>query len=355
MANYHRIYDRIWSHPSFRQWSEDARMAALYLLSCPHRNTEGLFRLPTQFAAYDLGWTAERTDDALADLEADGFIERDTTADLVWIVNALRWNEPKGPKRVQGAVNALADLPDSPLRLRFLDTALEVCPDLARALSIQLRWGIEGVSEPGPRSDGPVNPQEGGSSVDSLTQIRVSPGQGTAGYPIEGVSEGYRNPIDYSPSSSPSSSSSPTTTTSDSNSDPPQPGGGGGINPATLGDELVLRLGYVSETAGPDLIGYVERALARGWPPTDLTDLATEIAAMDPADIETTPLRVLLGGLRRRANNDPGPRPSGMPAPPPVDERRPPVPEFEPDSAEMNLEAAAPGLAAARANLGTGP
>ncbi len=92
-------------------------------------------------------------------------------------------------------------------------------------------------------------------------------------------------------------------------------GGGGGSgspsagepNAAELADELVLRLGYVGDaaSAGPDLIGYVDRALGRGWPSGDLLDFATEVGAMPPDEIDTTPRKVLLGGIRKRANSDP--------------------------------------------------
>ena len=91
-ARYHVVFTRVWSNPEFRARSADARDAWMYLLTCPHRNTEGLFRLPIPAAAYDLQWSPERTATALAELEAAGFIAMDPATDVVWLINAIAAN-----------------------------------------------------------------------------------------------------------------------------------------------------------------------------------------------------------------------------------------------------------------------
>lgn len=285
LMRYQKVHSKLWTDPQFRAWSRDARDAALYLLTCPHRNTEGLFRLPIPLAAYDLGWTVEATTAALDDLIDAGFIAVDTDTDLVWIPDALRWDPPVNANQVKGAVRVLAELPQSHLLEAYLAHASEVAPDLAEALVEALDWPTRSPFE-APSDD------------------------------IESPSEAHPNPHSHSPSHSPSPSPSRPATAKGDTQDRsgPDPGGGGTGTPtaeeptaADVADELLLRLGYVGDaaSAGPDLIGYVDRALGRGWPPDDLLDAATEIGAMDPAEIDKTPRHVLLGAIRRRANKDP--------------------------------------------------
>lgn len=77
-------------------------------------------------------------------------------------------------------------------------------------------------------------------------------------------------------------------------------------------DSLIARLGYADPPpAGPDIRGYVARAMGRGWTFDQLSDLATEAGAReDVAD----PLGWLRGALKNRANQDP-PAPAAGPAP----------------------------------------
>jgi len=274
------VYSRVWSNPEFRARSADGRDAWLYLLTCPHRNTEGMFRLPVPVAAYDLQWDPERTSTAFAELESAGFIAIDPATDVVWLVNAITWNAPKGPKQVKGAVNALADVPSSPaLQARYLDKCRSACPELAEAIDTHLKWDR---------------------------------------YPIDTPSEGLGYPSDssYSFSSSFSASTPP--------SPPPvdtvEPGAAEGrrwvaedAEVVALGDRLVA-LDYADpEPAKIDERRYIARALNRGWTIDQLEDLAAEAMSRDHVG---EPRDYLRGGLKKRANSDPdgAPQPEAPPA-----------------------------------------
>ncbi len=70
-----------------------------------------------------------------------------------------------------------------------------------------------------------------------------------------------------------------------------------------MADSLIAQLGYADPPpAGPDIRGYVARALARGWPVAHLNDLAIE--AYSREDV-TDALGWLRGALKNRANQDP--------------------------------------------------
>jgi hypothetical protein len=69
-------------------WDDDARLGALYILTSPHRRTEGIFRMPLTYAATDLGWALKRLEKVIRRLEQDVFIAYDRDAHVCLILNA---------------------------------------------------------------------------------------------------------------------------------------------------------------------------------------------------------------------------------------------------------------------------
>ena len=61
-----------WTDARVRQWDDPTRMLALYLLTCPHRNLEGLFRLPLSYVTADLDWPMAKLREAMRQLERVG-------------------------------------------------------------------------------------------------------------------------------------------------------------------------------------------------------------------------------------------------------------------------------------------
>lgn len=130
---YYRVSPKFWADTE--EWSDDARLLALYLLTCPHRTTEGLFRLTTRYMAFDLGWAEERLAEPLAQLLAEGFIERDEERSLVLIVNAMKYQAPQNPNQVKHALRKLEEIPrSSPLTSTFKRLAQQFCERLAERL-----------------------------------------------------------------------------------------------------------------------------------------------------------------------------------------------------------------------------
>lgn len=320
MATWNRVYAQIWSNPEFRSWTEDGRHAALYVLTCDQRSTEGLFRLPLVFAAYELQWPQGRVDDAFAELESSGFVVLDRDVDLVWIVNALRWEQPKGDKRLKGAVAALLKTPKSSIRADYLENARIECPELADALD----------------SAGFIPHRRG----------------------IEGVSKGYR-PHSHSQSQPHSQSHTPTTPSVTPKGDDPKNGGGGSSYPHPPGPmeipeavwhSTMDRLGYVDlRDPGAGHLRTIELALDNGHQPDALVALADDAQADEVGD----PLRWVIGAWRRLGQRDHRQPPRSVePAVTQSENSRPPsVPDFEPDDAPIDFDAAPKGLAAARGAL----
>lgn len=139
MPRYYRVSPRFWTDHA---WSDDARLLALYLLTCPHRTTEGLYRLPLAYARDDLGWSPqplgkglpERLRQALAELLASDFCSYDDTAQVVLIHKALKHQAPENHNQVTSALRMLEDLPPTPLTSTFKRLAERFCKRLAERL-----------------------------------------------------------------------------------------------------------------------------------------------------------------------------------------------------------------------------
>lgn len=128
---YHRVWSSIWTEP----WSEDARTLALYLLTCEHRVTEGLFRLPMPYAGADLQWDSSRLRAAWTELCDDGFLEHDERAQVVFLPGALERQQPQAVNNVKAAVKAVEGLPKTRLLQRLYAVAQHHCEQLAEHLA----------------------------------------------------------------------------------------------------------------------------------------------------------------------------------------------------------------------------
>lgn len=132
MAGYHRVYVEFWDDT--RQWGERLQRIALYLLTCKHRSTEGLYHLPKGYASEDLGLSLTAVSKAFTDLQRRGFIEYDEEAKVVLLVKALARQRPTTDKQIVGAVAVLARLPKTPLRARLHEVARVHAPELAERM-----------------------------------------------------------------------------------------------------------------------------------------------------------------------------------------------------------------------------
>jgi hypothetical protein len=140
---YNAVSSSFWDDEKVRAWTEDARHLALYLLTCPHRASEGFYRLSVASATDDLQWTRERWDAALQELVKTDFADYDEGARLVLIHKSLKHGNPiHGPKTIKGALNAL-DRAKGSRRLfdKFLAAAEKYEPAFARA--IRHEYGLD--------------------------------------------------------------------------------------------------------------------------------------------------------------------------------------------------------------------
>lgn len=110
MRDYGRIACAFWQDKKVRGLPEDGRTMLLYLLTCPHANLIGCFRLPDAYAADDLQWEPSRVRTALAILASYGMVVRDDDNWLV-IQNYVKWNRFENGNVARAAEKAFDQVP----------------------------------------------------------------------------------------------------------------------------------------------------------------------------------------------------------------------------------------------------
>ena len=134
MARYYPVSPLFWMDEDVTQLDDRGKLLSLYLLTCEHRNLEGLFRLPITYMAEDLGWENRTITAQVKKLQAVGFIGYDTRARVVFLPRALKYHQPKTKPQIQGAINDLQAVPETELWPDFLSAAETFAPDLHAAL-----------------------------------------------------------------------------------------------------------------------------------------------------------------------------------------------------------------------------
>jgi len=138
VASYHKVSLLFWKDRQIRAWLKSGEhltaMLAVYLLTCDHRNSEGLYWLPTEYIESDLALKADEVGARMAHLLETGFAEYDEGAEVVFLPNALKYHEPKSKPQIKGALSALERVPDTVLFPRFLTAAETHAPTLAKEI-----------------------------------------------------------------------------------------------------------------------------------------------------------------------------------------------------------------------------
>ncbi|ECC6875960.1 Ig domain-containing protein [Salmonella enterica subsp. enterica] len=85
MRDYGKVNSSFWTSESIRSLSDDGRMLSLYLLTSPHANMTGCFRLPDGYVCEDLQWDKNRVSEGFEELSRNGFAIRDKATRWVLI------------------------------------------------------------------------------------------------------------------------------------------------------------------------------------------------------------------------------------------------------------------------------
>lgn len=127
VPRYSRVASNFWTDKIYSTWTDQVKLASLYVTTCSHRHLEGIYTLPPEYACADLRWTSHSWKRALTVLETSNFVRWDPRTNILLIVDALRYQAPENDNQSDGAIRRIMDLPESPLIKEFCAIAWDHC------------------------------------------------------------------------------------------------------------------------------------------------------------------------------------------------------------------------------------
>ncbi len=108
MRDFSKVSPTLWRSRKFKALTDEtAKLAYLYLLTCPHGNSAGCFDLPTMYACADLDIKEAAYLKALDALIKVGLVEYDQDDETVLLVNWATFNVPTNAKHAMGLLDQL--------------------------------------------------------------------------------------------------------------------------------------------------------------------------------------------------------------------------------------------------------
>jgi uncharacterized phage protein (TIGR02220 family) len=98
-----RIYGSVqiafWENSDIQNLSDQSKLLAIYLLTGPHSNMLGCFRLPDGYITEDLKWEIQNAKKSFNNLSEINFLTRDLDSSWVSIHHFLKWNPIQNPRQ----------------------------------------------------------------------------------------------------------------------------------------------------------------------------------------------------------------------------------------------------------------
>lgn len=151
MRDYGKVKTTFWTDERTRGLSDRGKLLALYLLSGPHANAIGCFRLPSGYISEDLKWPSETVSQTLSELSQKGFAYRCERTEWVFVCHFLRHNEPENPNVAKAMAKLIDDIPKKAKFYRDFVAALE--PYGKRFREGYVEGLLNGISNPEPEPE----------------------------------------------------------------------------------------------------------------------------------------------------------------------------------------------------------
>jgi hypothetical protein len=120
MARYRKIDTRMWGDSKFRELSSpkpSGKYLWMFLLTGPQTsNVPGLFHAGEMALAEELEWRVEDFREAFDEVFRKGLAEADWKARVVWVPNAVKYNQPESPNVVKSWRYAWDEIPECGLK-----------------------------------------------------------------------------------------------------------------------------------------------------------------------------------------------------------------------------------------------
>jgi hypothetical protein len=161
MREYGQVQSAFWQSPDAQAWSDTGKLLALYLLTGPHSNGIGCFRLPDGYVMADLNWSAERVAKGFEELSGKGFANR--FDGVVFLPNFLRWNRIANGNIAKARLGEFDALPKGQAKSRCAASLLEFCShwdaEQTTVLETVCQTLSEGYANQNPTQPDPTQPE----------------------------------------------------------------------------------------------------------------------------------------------------------------------------------------------------
>ncbi len=140
-----KVRTAFWADDKVIAWPERVKFVALYLLTSPHTNAIGCFRLPLQYVAADTGLSVKDATEAMTSLEQEGFLSRCPKTSFVFLRRFLEHNGIENANVAAHCIRLADEVPAvAPFR-NDLETALKAAIAACKAMNKPV-W--EGFANP---------------------------------------------------------------------------------------------------------------------------------------------------------------------------------------------------------------
>lgn len=113
MRLYGSVQVTFWENHITQKLSDQAKLLAIYLMTGPHSNMVGCFRLPDGYITEDLLWSVETVKSSFSQLSEINFLIRDEDCHWLLVHDFLKWNPIQNPKQGVGVQKIFNAVPDS--------------------------------------------------------------------------------------------------------------------------------------------------------------------------------------------------------------------------------------------------
>lgn len=163
MREYGQIQCSFWQRASEEQWSGDATLLGAYLLTGPHSNGIGCYRLPDGYVCDDLGWAPERVRKGFQELFDKGFCKR--YGMVVLVPKFLRWNTISNGNVAKARSQEFEAIPNDEAKVAAALVLLEFGRHWENAFIKRLETLSKGYAKQNPTQPNPTQEESVGADA----------------------------------------------------------------------------------------------------------------------------------------------------------------------------------------------
>ncbi|MCF8002529.1 MAG: DnaD domain protein [Halanaerobiales bacterium] len=110
-GRYIKIVTKIWTDEKISELSDQGQKLFIYILTSPHSNMAGYYRLPKPYIQYDLSWSDKLLDKPFSKLLDKSLIKYCEESSVVLIPKFFKYNSIQNKNQAKGAAKKTSELP----------------------------------------------------------------------------------------------------------------------------------------------------------------------------------------------------------------------------------------------------